>query len=326
MTQRQLEKKINKIYAVAAVGIGAKWYKYFDEGEKKFANKEAQINEAKRNGDIEAADELEGELKQEKQDYTVRNKEYAAVLSVVVLLLTKTNQEALTEVNESLPVFYRKSYNSELYDEMKQIGIKYNLIDSPAVRLRIKEGDIRLPYKRILPDKDKRWNTKQINAQIIQGIQKGESMDKIAKRLEPIMDNNKAAAIRNARTLVNGAENAGRLDRYFELEKMGVILKKVWLATGDSRTRDWHLVMDGQAVDLRSNFIDGNGNRLYYPGDARAPAETVYNCRCGMESKLVGFKKADGTIMEFDNYDEATRHSEEIQKEIERREEKRRGG
>lgn len=55
-----------------------------------------------------------------------------------------------------------------------------------------------------------------------------------------------------------------------------------WRATRDNRVRDHHASMEGQKRPRGQPFIDGFGNRLRYPGDPAAPANTVINCRCGV--------------------------------------------
>ena len=181
------------------------------------------------------------------------------------------------------------------------------------MRQRIKEGDIQMPKKKISVPEDKRWNTKYINSQVTQGIVQGESMDKIADRIFPeimaksdtdgktskqmaeLLNRNRQAAIRNARTLVNGVENKGRQDRYNDLERKGCVIKKIWIATEDNRTREWHADMDGQEVDNDEMFIDGNGNELEYPGDPNAEPETVYNCRCTMRAEIRAYNPENAT-------------------------------
>ena len=135
-----------------------------------------------------------------------------------------------------------------------------------------------------------------MNSAVLQGIIQGDSMDRIAERILPIVHNNESAAIRNARTMVTGAENQGRLDSFQELQDMGTVIKKKWIATLDDRVRAWHAEMDGDEVDLDENFVDGNGNELQYPGDPDAEPETVYNCRCAMEAVIVGFKDENGNV------------------------------
>lgn len=55
---------------------------------------------------------------------------------------------------------------------------------------------------------------------------------------------------------------------------------RVWHATLDKRTRDFHASMNNQQVGLNEKFTDGNGNKLRYPGDPAAPASSTVNCRC----------------------------------------------
>lgn len=61
---------------------------------------------------------------------------------------------------------------------------------------------------------------------------------------------------------------------------------RIWNATEDSRTRDWHESMDGQEAAIGQDFVDGKGNRLMYPGDSKAPPETIINCRCALTMRI----------------------------------------
>ena len=98
---------------------------------------------------------------------------------------------------------------------------------------------------------------------------------------------NKSSAIRTARTAVTGAQNAGRMDSYVAAEKMGIKLKKSWLATIDGRTRHEHALLDGQTVDTDKPFkVDGY--ELMFPGDPSGPAHLTYNCRCTLIAAVDG--------------------------------------
>lgn len=61
---------------------------------------------------------------------------------------------------------------------------------------------------------------------------------------------------------------------------------RIWNRTDDDRTRDAHVVMQGQATTMDGVFIDGLGNELKFPGDPDAPIETTAQCRC-----VVTFKR-----------------------------------
>jgi len=172
--------------------------------------------------------------------------------------------------------------------------ITFNLIDEKTVARLRREGDIKLPRKGLDVSKDERWNTKQMSSKLLQGILNGDSIPKIAESLMTVVGNNEVSAIRNARTMVTGAENVGRLDSYKELAEKGVVQRKVWIATLDDRTRESHLALDGEEAEIDKAFSNG----LMYPGDTDPsvdPSE-VWNCRCSMRDHIVGFRRADGSI------------------------------
>lgn len=102
---------------------------------------------------------------------------------------------------------------------------------------------------------------------------------------------NRASAIRTARTSVTAAQNAGRMDSYAAAEKMGIKLKKQWLATLDGRTRHAHAMLDGQTAKTDKPFhVDGY--EIMYPGDTSAPGYLVYNCCCTLIAALADAPKA----------------------------------
>ncbi len=56
-------------------------------------------------------------------------------------------------------------------------------------------------------------------------------------------------------------------------------LKKVWIATLDEVTREWHAEADGQEVDILDSFTV-NDEQLQYPGDPEGSPDNIINCRC----------------------------------------------
>lgn len=193
--------------------------------------------------------------------------------------------------------------------------ISFTLLDENTVKRLQKEGDIKLPYKNLDKIKDERWNTKLMSSKLLQGILAGDSVPKIAKSLLEVVGNNEASAVRNARTMVTNAENRGRLDSYDDLAEQGVIQKKVWIATADDRTRESHLELDGEEVDIDQPF----SNKLMYPADPSGDPAEVYNCRCSMRDHIVGFRRADGSISYVGAERDTTSHAGKIEDEIAQR-------
>ena len=116
--------------------------------------------------------------------------------------------------------------------------------------------------------------------------------------------------------MTTAAENAGRIDSYKNLEKQGVVQKKVWIATPDDRTRESHLEIDGEEVGINQEFSNG----CMFPGDPDCddPGE-VLNCRCSMRTHIVGFRRADGSISKVNYGRDETTHDAQIQAEKEER-------
>ena len=73
-------------------------------------------------------------------------------------------------------------------------------------------------------------------------------------------------------------------------EADGIVLEKEWIATSDSRTRDWHEELDGVTIPIDEPFENAIG-KIMFPGDPSADGANVYNCRCTLVSKVKGFKK-----------------------------------
>lgn len=337
----KLERKIAKIYKQSEKEMKEKWDAYMRRGEKRLAKYESAYSDALKSGDDNLISEAKKQLQDANKSFTLKNKYYKEMVDSVTLDMAKTNQMALSYIHEQLPEIYAVNY-AQANEIVKNLGEKYTLPNKNAIKNMVLDGKIETPFMNsknfINIPKDQRWNTKFINSEVLQGIIQGEDIRKISKRIFPEIDSktvkeglskkelkslekrNRQAALRNARTLVTGAENCGKWDSFKELDKRGVVQKKVWIATGDSRTRDAHLMMDGQKVDLDEKFEDGNGDELRYPADPQAKARTVYNCRCAMVTDIVGFRNKDGTIRYIDDVDEGTDlHDEQIAKEIERR-------
>lgn len=195
--------------------------------------------------------------------------------------------------------------------------VTFNLLDEHTVAFLSKRGNIKLAPKVLNIPKDKRWNMKQLQSRLLQGILNGDSISTIAKSFGEVILNNRASAIRNARTMTTGAENRGRLDSYKNLESQGVVQKKVWIATPDDRTRESHLEIDGEEVDINAEFSNG----CRFPGDPNGPPEEVWNCRCSMRDHIVGFRRPDGSISYIDHERDDTMHDRQISEEVERRKE-----
>lgn len=274
----EMEKRLSAIYSRAEKEI----QKTADEYFARFAKQD----EAKRKL-LEQGKITEDEYKKWRKGKVMYGKRFTEMKEQCAKQLLNVNQTAIAYVNGELPGVYAINYNAISGAVDGVGGYSFTLVDSDTVRNLAVTDKSLLPYKEIDPAKDIPWNMKKINAETLQGILQGESMDKIAKRLRKVQEMNRTQAIRSARTIVTGAENKGRQDSYARAEADGIIIQKEWIATNDGRTRHSHAMLDGATVDQDKKFRNG----LMYPGDPSGRPEEVYNCRCSVAAVVKGFKK-----------------------------------
>ena len=311
----EIEKRLHKIYEQAQDDLTKSWKNYMEAQNAYVKDLQEAYGRAKDFGTPEEVREIGKELGVAKAERTLQNQYYKDMVKETTRKLANVNQTALNYVNGQMFWVYSTNYNQAAKDADK-VGFRFDMVDEATVRRRVIDGDILLPRKKINIPKDQRWNTKQLNSSVLQGIVNGESMQKIADRILPVVNNNTSAAIRNARTMVTGAQNQGRQDSYGMMNKMGIVLKKVWMATPDERTRESHLKMDGEEVEYDKEFSNG----LMFPGDPGGRPEEVYNCRCTMVTDIIGFRKADGRIEYVGETDSDDFHEQQIEEERARRE------
>ena len=286
----EMEKRLSAIYSRANREVGESWKKFLTDSTKEIEKLQKEYEQAKKSGDKENAQNIGKRLSRAKRERTLKNKRFKELSETVAAELANVNRTALAYINGELPEVYSLNYNA-LKESVDGVGgYSFTLVDAETVKNLATTDKSLLPYKTLNVPKDKRWNIQKLNAEVLQGIIQGESMDEIAKRLSDVIGMNESAAIRNARTMVRGAEYKGRQDSYARAESDGIILKKRWIATRDSRTRDAHLELNGQEREQNKPFSNAIG-LIMFPGDPGAHPSNVYQCRCTMRAKVIGFKR-----------------------------------
>lgn len=281
-----MEKKVSKIYKRASGEISEKWDKYMKSHEPKVKAAYETLQEALKSRDTKAIAEAQADYNRIFRNVTLNNNRYKAMVDETTTKLANTNEVALNYVNDNMAKVYTLNYNA--FSREKISGYAFTLVNEQAIKNLAKEDKLLLPKKKIDIPKDKRWNTKSINAEVLQGILQGESIPKIAKRLQNVTDMNRKSAIRNARTMTTSAENKGRQDSFKKAESDGIIMKRIWVAAHDDRTRAWHSDLDGVEVGVDEPWSNDYGE-IMYPGDPTAHPGNVYNCRCSIRAVVKGF-------------------------------------
>lgn len=293
-----LESKIYTTYKQAEKEVQDKWKAYLDSVDENAKEIKKKLVEVTKKGNPADIVKYRSKLIDLYKSRTFQNQQFHNLLQEIALQYQHSAETATAIVNGKLPKVYSINYNymgQQIIPQIKNltdIDIIFNLVDTQTIRNLLLDNSTLLPLLEINGKKYRRWVTSKINSEVLNGIIQGESMDKIASRLQSVTAMTAKAAIRNARTAVTSAENKGRLDSMAELEKHGAILEKQWLATSDSRTRDWHRELNGKTAEINEAFENAMGE-IRYPGDPQAKPANVYNCRCTLLTNVKGFRQVE---------------------------------
>lgn len=281
----KLERRIAKLYREAREELQATIDAYFEQFKKRDEEMKTLI------GTVQNGKEwTEADYKQWRLNQIGRGERYQAMRDKVAQRATDANAVAVSYTNDATPGIYSLNRNYAAYTIESVAGnVGFDLWDEQTVkRLMVEQPDL-MPYyppKRALKRGiDLAYGKKQITASVTSSILQGKSIKHMADDLQKrITTMSRDSAIRTARTAVTGAQSAGRMDSYAAAEKMGIKLKKEWLATLDARTRHSHAMLDGEQVAQDKKFSNG----CRFPGDPQGPPWEIYNCRCTLIPAVEG--------------------------------------
>lgn len=279
---------LTDIYQRAADEMDEKSRKYFERFEAQDKKMREKLDRDEITA-LEYADWVQNKL--------MYGRRYEAFRREFTERLAHINEDALAYINGEMPEVYVTNYNNFGTATINAAGMEikekltFELVDEETVRILATEKPDLLPKKVLDVAKDKRWNEKKMQAEILQGILRGEDIPTIAARLRHVTDMNEASAVRNARTMVTSAQNRGRMESMRRTSAMGLVQKKHWMSSDQpGRTRDWHMpgAFRSLTVDIDMPFQNELGD-IDYPGDPGAAPANVYNCRCTLSTEILGF-------------------------------------
>lgn len=281
---KRLERRIARIYREARDELSKTIKVYFESFRRRDEEMRALI------GTIQNGKEwTEQDYKLWRLNQIGRGRRFEDLRDKLAQRYTEANATALAYVNDATPSIYSLNRNYAAYTIERVSGdVGFTLWDESTVRRLLVEQPDLMPYypqeKALRRGIDLEWGKKQITKSVTSGILQGNSVGKIATDLQARMTKmNRASAVRAARTAVTGAQNAGRMDSYAAASKMGIKVRKRWVATKDGRTRHAHQKLDGQTVDWDESFTSELG-KIRFPGDPRAKPALTYNCRCTLRT------------------------------------------
>jgi len=280
----QIEDHLSALYAEAAKDMQGKLTEFMEGYEKQRASMEAKV---------EAGKMTQEEYSQWCNRHIVQSDKYKSTIDSLTTMAVNADVAAMAYVDGNMPMVIAQSYNfTEAlgFEAAQKAGLSqgtFQVYNARSVQKIIKENPNLL--KEVDIDADEKWNREKMNREISQGIIQGESIDKIADRLQRVTNMDENAAMRNARTMMTAAENMGRAEAADDLKAQGIPMEEVWSATYDNRTRETHLELDGTVRDENGLFGVGILHKpLRFPADPDGDPEEIYNCRCRMSLQLMG--------------------------------------
>lgn len=287
---KEMEKKINSEYSKAEKEIEEQLKDYFRRYE---------IKDKKWREWVEDGKKTEAEYKAWKTQQLAVGQKWQDQKDMIAKELQNSNEIAKGIVNNYTPKIYADNHNYATYqiEHDAKINTGYTLYSKESVNRLLKDNPDLLPapskktLKRLAENKQELWDKKQLQSVMMQGILQGDSIPKLATRLaETVGESDRKAAVRNARTMATGAQNAGRVDAYKRAEDLGVDLEQMWIATMDDRTRHSHRELDGETRPVGEAFSNG----CEYPADPNGDPSEVYNCRCTLRGVVKGLERRSG--------------------------------
>lgn len=270
---KSVTDRLNAAYKEAAQDLYAKQQSFLRAHEARVRKYRAQV---------EAGQITEADYQAWMQGQIFQGEAWAKRREQMAEAMTRVDENAMAMINDGKMEVFGENANYLAYQLEQRAGadLGFGLYDQSTVKRLIRDEPQMLPLPKIDKGRDVAWYNDIISRAVTQGILQGEDLDGIVMRVALDTGEKSLSAMRrNARTAYTGAQNAGRVAGMRDARKLGIQVKKRWMAFLDAHTRDAHAELDGQSVDVDQPFESMLGP-IMYPGDPDAAPGNVYNCRC----------------------------------------------
>ena len=257
-------------------------------------------------------DEGEKAVLKSMEQSKIYQKQYQDALKTQISsVLDNMQVEEFQTVSEYLKTCYEDGFVGTLYDLQGQgIPLAFPLDQEAmvtAVQLdsKISKG----LYTRL--GEDVSVLKKKITAQVSRGIATGMTWKQVANQLAGYTKIGYNNAVRIARTEGHRIQNQGAMNACHNAKEKGADVVKQWDSTLDAKTRDSHVMVDGEIRELDEPFSNG----LMFPGDPDGGAAEVCNCRCALLQRARwavggGFTKMNNITKQLETFESPEDYAE----------------
>lgn len=183
--------------------------------------------------------------------------------------------------------FYRTAFVLEQSAAELGYQVGFDTLNTKAIEKAIENPLDRVGFLKRNRDNQARL-TRQLQENLTQGLIQGKSYRDTSKLIRERMNVGASNAMRIVQTESHRISQSARTDTLVEASNKGVEMKKVWVSSLDSDTRDNHADLDGQKVDVDEEF-EVDGLTAPYPGSFGVASEDI-NCRCSHSAIIEGFE------------------------------------
>ena len=257
-------------------------------------------------------DEGEKAVLKSMEQSKIYQKQYQDALKKQInSVLDNMQVEEFKTVSDYLKTCYEDGFVGTMYDLQGQgIPLAFPLDQEAMVRAvqldsKISEG----LYTRL--GEDVSVLKKKITAQVSRGISTGMTFKQVAQQLAGYTNIGFNNAVRIARTEGHRIQCQGTMDACYNAKDKGADIVKQWDSTLDAKTRESHVMVDGEVKELDEKFSNG----LMFPGDPSGGAAEVCNCRCALLQRARwavqgGFTKMNNFTKQLETFESPEDYAE----------------
>ena len=260
-----------------------------------YASEEKELRAEYDVGDMTAE-----KYRQARRDLLFSGEEWEKVLAEISQIYTDALDELAELTADMLPRVYAinaayAEYSVEAETGMELLGGIYTEADA---RRALSEDASLFPVPSVDADRDGRWNSQRITAEIMQAVGCDVPPESLPDAVREVTDAAYASAVGSVREYITGTENAARQYIFSRAADAHLTLEKTWNGILDHRIRAAHRAAHGQTVPLNAPFSVG-GEALMFPGDPSGSPGNIRNCRCSMHISVRALASGNKTQESF---------------------------
>ena len=201
------------------------------------------------------------------------------------------------DVNTHAFKMYEENYFGLFYEleNSYKLNLSFSMLNEDYIRKAIEYPIEGLKLSERLYDKHLHDLKLRVKACLHDTMINDRGYRVMAKKLSEISGADYKQSLRIAITEGNRLRSLAREDSYQEAKSLGIDLKKKWLSTLDSKTRDTHRALDGVTIGIDEEF-EIRGYTALQPRLFGVASEDIH-CRCDTINVVEGISP----LLRFDN-------------------------